>query len=61
MKLTKKLVEQFEIEQKEHGTEAALYNVIWHLAADVLTDIGVTKLTTKDSKSVRMLKPEQNL
>lgn len=46
MKLTKKFVKQFEAEQKQYGTETALYNVIWQIASDLLKDIGVTHVRT---------------
>jgi len=46
MKLTKKTVAMFEEEQQRYGTEVALYNVIWLLAAEVLQNIGVTRVRT---------------
>lgn len=46
MKLTKAVVKQFEQEQKQHGTQVALYNVIWQIAYDLLKGIGVTHIKT---------------
>jgi hypothetical protein len=34
MKVTKQIIEQFERDQRERGTQAALYNLIWEAAAD---------------------------
>ena len=48
MKLTDKVVRQFEAEQKEFGTKVALYNIIWLLAADILKGIGVKHIKAVD-------------
>lgn len=48
MKLTNKLVKQFEQEQKEFGTRVALHNIIWLLAADILKGIGVKHIKTSE-------------
>lgn len=50
MKLNKKLVEEFELDQKQYGTETALYNVIWSIAAELLKGIGVRNIKTIDKK-----------
>ncbi len=33
----------FEQEQKDHGTETALHNIIWTIAAEILKDLGIKK------------------
>lgn len=50
MKLTKREIKDFEKQQKEYGTETALYNVIWGIAADLLKDVGVTRIRTSCRK-----------
>jgi hypothetical protein len=51
MKLNNKTVKAFEKDQKAHGTETALYNVIWLIAVDILHGIGVKNIkTTSKSK-----------
>lgn len=47
MKLTKNIVKHFEQEQKDHGTETALYNIIWSIASDLLKDLGIKSIKTK--------------
>lgn len=46
MKLTKKEVEFFEEDQKQHGTKIAMFNLIWIIAVDMLNDIGVKNIKT---------------
>lgn len=46
MKLTNKVVKQFETDQKTYGTKVALHNVIWLLAVDILHGIGVKNVKT---------------
>lgn len=46
MKLTKRVIEQFEMEQDLYGTEVALSNLLWAVAADIMTRIGVTGIRT---------------
>jgi hypothetical protein len=47
MKITKALVKEFEAEQAEYGTKVALHNVIWNLAAQLLRDLGIERISTK--------------
>lgn len=47
MKLTKNLIKHFEQEQKEFGTKVALYNLIWQIATELMTDLGITRIKTK--------------
>jgi len=47
MKITKTLVKQFELEQEECGTEVAIYNLLWQVAAEILNDLGLSKIRTK--------------
>jgi len=47
MKLTKYKVKWFEKEQKEYGTEIALYNLIWQIAAELFEDLEINKISTK--------------
>lgn len=51
MKLTKQRVKQFEQEQKESGTETALFNVVWSIAADLMKAIGVKRIRTSERPS----------
>lgn len=46
MKITDRVVRQFETEQKQHGTKVALSNVIWLIADDLLRGIGVKNVKT---------------
>jgi D-alanyl-D-alanine carboxypeptidase len=47
MKLTKEVIKQFEQEQKDYGTKTALFNIIWQIAGQLMTDIGVKGIKTK--------------
>lgn len=47
MKLNKQLVKNFESEQKQYGTEVALYNIFWLLAAEIFKIAGVTGIKTR--------------
>lgn len=49
MKLTKSNIKKFEQEQKDHGTEVALHNAFWSLAAGILRGIGCTRIRTTSS------------
>ena len=49
MKLTKTVIKQFEQEQKEYGTKTALFNIIWQIAGQLLRDIGVKGISTKNT------------
>lgn len=51
MKLTRSAIRNFEKAQADHGTETALYNVLWTIAADLLKDIGCTRIHTSKGKS----------
>ena len=46
MKLTKDVIKQFELEQKEWGTEIALWNVLFLVGSGLLKDIGVKQIKT---------------
>ncbi len=46
MKLTKNIVKQFESDQKESGTQIALKNFQWSIAASILKGIGVKNIKT---------------
>lgn len=46
MKLTKLVVKHFELEQKEFGTEVALSNLLWSVAAQQLRDLGYNQIKT---------------
>lgn len=50
MKITKALVKRFEEDQKQNGTNTAIYNVIWLIADELLKDLGVTKVHTSTKK-----------
>lgn len=47
MKLNKRFVKNFEREQKQYGTEVALYNVFWVIAREIFRMAGVTGITTR--------------
>lgn len=42
-----KIVQEFEKTQENYGTEAAIHNVIWDMAARQLKIIGVKHLITR--------------
>lgn len=42
----KKYAKSFEQEQEEYGTEIALKNVLWNLAAEILRATGVKSIKT---------------
>jgi len=46
MQLTKERIRFFEEDQKKHGTQVALYNIIWEVAADILKGVGVKRVKT---------------
>lgn len=46
MKLTKRVITQFETEQETYGTNTALSNLLWAVAADIMTSVGVTGIKT---------------
>ena len=50
MKLTKWLVKEFEKTQKQFGTESAIYNIYWLIAADIFRAAGVTDIKTRIRK-----------
>ena len=54
MKITKSIIDQFEHERLYFGTEVALSNFQWQLAAGLLKDIGITAIKT--SQSIRKKK-----
>ena len=52
MKLDTTLVRAFEADQQAHGTETAIYNLMWKQACELLQDAGVTSIKTR-MKSLR--------
>ncbi len=46
VKITKAMVRQFESDQRGHGTEIAMSNLIWLLASHILNDLGIRKVLT---------------
>lgn len=51
--LNKKLVKWFEAEQKEWGTETAIYNLLWSTAADIMHNIGVKHIKTSSNRDTK--------
>jgi len=47
MKLTESLIKQFENDQLQYGTEAAIYNLFWAQAAELFKDLGITDIKTR--------------
>lgn len=47
MKINKRTIKHFEKEQKEYGTEVAIYNLIWLIASDLFKSIGCKRVKTK--------------
>ena len=47
MKLNKQFVKNFEREQIQYGTEVALYNVFWLIAAEIFRAAGVGGIKTR--------------
>lgn len=47
MKITKTVVKQFEIEQKEFRTEIAIKNLVFRIASELLKDTGIKSIKTK--------------
>jgi hypothetical protein len=50
MKVTKALVRQFENEQKQFGTQTAIENIVWLIAAQLFSNIGVNRIRTSYKK-----------
>lgn len=50
MKLTKQLIKLFESDQKNYGTEVALYNWQWMQAAKLFKDLGITSIHAHTKK-----------
>jgi len=50
MKITKIVIKQFEIEQKEWGTKVALSNFIINITSHLLKNIGVEGIKMKYRK-----------
>jgi len=46
----KLLTKEFEKDQKENGTECAIKNVLWNLAAEIMKATGVTRIKTSYKK-----------
>jgi len=46
MKITSKLVKDFELSQELYGTKVALGNILWDVAASLYKDLGVTRIRT---------------
>ena len=47
MKLDQKLVKCFEREQKQYGTDVALYNIFWLIAAEIFAMAGIGDIKTR--------------
>lgn len=47
MKITDDIVQQFEDEQRQHGTEVAIHNLLWKSAAEQMNDLGITSIRTR--------------
>ena len=47
-KLTKSEIKQFEMEQKQFGTEVALSNIYWLIGSEIMKKAGVKSIKTKD-------------
>lgn len=47
MKITKALVRDFEKTQRDHGTEAAIYNIYWSIAASIFHAAGIGDIKTR--------------
>lgn len=43
---TTERVKMFESDQKKYGTEVAINNIVWQIAADIMRNIDVTKIST---------------
>lgn len=43
---TPERVALFEEDQKKYGTQVAINNIVWQVAADIMRNIDVTKITT---------------
>lgn len=50
MVIDKAVVQRFEEDQKEFGSEVAIYNLLWQNAADLFKDLGVTRIRTAQGK-----------
>ena len=46
MVIDKAVIRRFEEDQKQFGSEVAIYNLLWQTAADLFKDLGVTRITT---------------
>lgn len=46
-RLSKVRLRQFEADQKENGTEVALFNYTWLIATDLLREIGASRVRTE--------------
>ena len=46
-------VKQFKSEEKDFGTEIALKNVLWNLAAEILKATGATRISTSYGKGCK--------
>lgn len=51
---TKEYVRFFEKDQKEWGTEVAIYNLVWLLSTDMLKKVGVKNIKTTNKKRKRI-------
>lgn len=49
MKISKRLLKEFEADQAEHGTATALFNYTFLIATDVLKSVGVKKIKVQES------------
>jgi hypothetical protein len=47
MKITQELIREFESEQRQYGTEVAMFNLLWLNACKLLEDLGITSVHTR--------------
>lgn len=52
MKITKELIDRFELEQKEYGTKVAIHNLLWLNASEQMKDLGIKSVHTSDEPQV---------
>lgn len=50
MKISEEVISSFERDQKNYGTEAAIYNLVFTIACDILTEYGAQRIQVIASK-----------
>lgn len=50
MKITEETIQQFIMDQKAFGIEAAIHNILWMNAAELLKDLGAKSIHTTGTK-----------